>query len=195
MSITFTDTPGATGTSDEERGDAVSPDDVYWTLIKTNGRVCPWCLRWQVPRHEVADGPIEVAGVEADVDLETIAEVEHDHPPRVPRPSGGEDTALVRYRACQPEQRICECGDVDSDPYQTLSKEKALSLVPRLARRVCEFGYVYSLDTLYEEVVQGKSDPDLTGDDDLVFELAVAVAIVDARGGDVEDIREEVLDD
>lgn len=194
MSINSVPAQEATATSDEESDKAVSPADVYWTLIKTNGRICPWCVRWQVPRHEVAAGPIEVAGVEADVAPDAVADVEHDHPPRVPRPSGDEETELIRYRACQPEQRICECGDVDSEPYQTLSKEKALSLVPRLARRVGEFGYVYSLDTLYEEVKVGKSDPGLSGDDDLVFELAIAVAIVDACGGDVAAVREEVLD-
>ena len=195
MSITFTEAPGAAGAAEStDDGKSVDPEDVYWQLIRTNDRICPWCLRWQLPRHEIADGPVEVAGVEAEVDPDDIAEVEHDYPPRVPRPSGDEDTPLERYRACQSEAQVCECGDVDSDPYQTLAKDKALSLVPRLARRVGEFGYVYSLDRLHEEVTMGKSDPDLSGDDDLVFELAVAVAIVDARGGDIADIREEVLD-
>lgn len=204
MSITFTDTPGATGAESEsgDDGPCIDPEDVYWQLVRSTGRICQWCMRWQVPRHEIAAGPVEVAGVTAEVDPSEVAEVEHDHPPRVPRPAGAhrsqsshDDTPLDRYRACQPEQRICECGDVDSDPYQTLSKEKAQSLVPRLARRIGEFGYVYSLDVLHEEIKMGKSDPDLSGDDDKVFELAVAVAIVDARGGDVEEIREEVLDD
>jgi len=195
MSINSVPAPGAAGDSNDDSGDDVSPEDVYWTLIKTNGQICPWCLRWQLSHHQVADGPVEVAGVEAEVDPADIADVKADYPPRVPRPAGGEATPLERYRACQPEASICECGDVDSDPYQTLSKQKALSLVPRLARRVGEFGYVYSLDTLHEEVEAGKSDPDLAGDDDLVFELAVAVSIVDARGGDVAAIRAEVLDE
>jgi hypothetical protein len=180
--------------SDADNEPAIPPAEIYETLLQTH-QICPWCFRWRIRREVAAAGGIEVAGVTADVDPDDVADVESIYPPRVPRPAGDADVPLERYRACQPEQQACECGDVDADPLKTLSKDKALSLVPAIARRVGEFGYIYSLETLHERVEWGKSNPSIQGNDDLVFQVAVAAAVVDARGGDVEAVVTEVLDD
>jgi len=179
--------------SDDDSEPGVAPEDIY-DLLDTH-HICNWCFRWRVPRWKVAAGEIEVGGIAPQIDVDDIAETEHVYPPRVPRPAGDDDVPLERYRACQQEQTACECGDVDADPLKTLSKDKALSLVEPLARRVGEFGFIYSLDTLYDRVKWGKECPSIQGDDDLVLKIAVAAAVVDARGGDVEAIVEEVLDD
>lgn len=189
--------------SDEPESEpCVDATDLY-DAIDRSSSICPFCFRWRCSRWKAAAGEIEVDGMTPDVDPDDVADCDAVYPPRVPRPAadyldGGfrkDDPPLEQHRACQPEKVACECGDIDGTPLQTRSKDRALELVEPLARRVGELGYLYSLPTLYERVEWGKSNPEIQGNDDLVFQVAVAAAVVDARGGDVEAIVAEVLDD
>jgi hypothetical protein len=192
----------------QESDDADEPElcvdaaDLY-DAIDGSSAICPFCFRWRCSRWKAAAGAIEVEGMTPDIDPDDVAECDVVYPPRVPRPAadyldGGfreDDPPLEQHRACQPKKVACECCDIDGTPLKTRSKDRALAFVEPLARRVGELGYLYSRPTLYDRVEWGKSNPAIQGNDDLVFQVAVAAAVVDARGGDVEAIVTEVLDD
>ena len=64
-----------------------------------------------------------------------------------------------------PDVRVCACGDIDAGRPATRSREEAVQLVERIARRLGEFGIVYHVGMLEAVVREMKSRPDLANDD------------------------------
>jgi hypothetical protein len=173
----------------------IDPEDAFEECIESNSCICSRCFREQfavsivaVPLRVVEDRDALNWKIVDDADVgdswveretrDPTDEVETVYPPRVD-PRGETDMPKHARRATPPAQIVCKgCGAVDDDGSRsTLGKEGALEHAGRIADRLGQLGIGHDRALFLDRVDVWKSDSELSGKDDLLFEHAVRVAI------------------
>jgi hypothetical protein len=186
----------------------VDPEDAFEECIGSNPCICSRCFCEQfavsivaVPLRVVEDRDALNWEIVTDADVgdswvnretrEPTDDVEVVYPPRVD-PRGETDMPKSSRRANPPAQIVCtSCGAVDDDGSRsTLSKEEAIEHAGRIADRLGQLGIGHDRALLLDRIDVWKSDSELSGKDDLLFEHAVRVAIERYRMGAFTPIRE-----
>jgi hypothetical protein len=180
----------------------VDPENAFGEYIESNPCICSRCFCEQfavslvaVPLRVVEDRDALNWEIVTDADVgdswveretrDPTDEVEVVYPPRVD-PRGETDMPKSARRANPPAQIVCKgCGAVDDDGSRsTLSKEAAIEHAARIADRLGQLDIGHDRALLLDRIDLWKSDPELSGKDDLLFEHAVRVAIEQYRSGE-----------